>query len=69
MALAEKAGTGVALNIVMVGALMAAEKLPIKMETLREALHELVPAKYLDMNMKAFQLGYEAVKAFLRRAT
>jgi indolepyruvate ferredoxin oxidoreductase beta subunit len=67
-ALAEKAGTGLTLNIVMIGALVATEKLPLKIEALREALRELVPAKYLDMNMRASESGYEAVKTFLRRA-
>jgi indolepyruvate ferredoxin oxidoreductase beta subunit len=68
VALAEKAGSAVTLNIVMVGALAAAGKLPIKAETLREALRELVPAKYLDINMTAFELGYEAVKASTKRS-
>jgi indolepyruvate ferredoxin oxidoreductase beta subunit len=67
-ALAEKAGTGLTLNIVMIGALVATEKLPLKNEALREALRELVPAKYLNMNLKASESGYEAVKALLRRA-
>jgi indolepyruvate ferredoxin oxidoreductase beta subunit len=67
-ALAERAGTAVVLNVVMVGALTATGKLPIKVETLKEALHELVPAKYLDMNMKAFELGYQAVKALAKRS-
>lgn len=61
--LAEKAGSAVTLNVVMVGASAAAGKLPIKAETLREALRELVPAKHLDINVRAFELGYGAVKA------
>jgi indolepyruvate ferredoxin oxidoreductase beta subunit len=67
-ALAEKAGTGLTLNIVMIGALVATEKLPLKNEALREALRELVPAKYLNMNLKASESGYEAVKALLCQA-
>ena len=68
VALTEKAGAVVALNIVMVGALAAAEKLPISLKTLKEALRELVPAKHLDMNMRAFELGYAATYPLLHRA-
>ncbi|MCK4478555.1 indolepyruvate ferredoxin oxidoreductase subunit beta [Candidatus Bathyarchaeota archaeon] len=60
--LAEKAGAVITQNIVMIGALAATGKLPLKTETLKEALRELVPAKYLDINMRAFELGYNAVK-------
>jgi len=62
-ALAEKAGTGITQNVVMMGALAAVKKLPMKVETLKEALRELVPTKYLNINMKAFELGYDYVKA------
>jgi len=61
--LAEKAGAVITRNIVMIGALAATGKLPLKIETLKEALRELVPAKYLEINMRAFELGYNAVKA------
>jgi indolepyruvate ferredoxin oxidoreductase beta subunit len=61
--LAEKAGTVITQNVVMIGALAATGKLPIKVETLKEMLRDLVPAKYLDINIKAFDLGYNAVKA------
>lgn len=61
--LAEKTGKSITQNMVMIGALAATEKLPVKVDTLKAALHELVPAKYLDTNMKAFEMGYNAVKA------
>lgn len=62
-ALAEKAGTGITQNVVMMGALAAVKRLPMKVETLKEALRELVPTKYLNINIKAFELGYDYVKA------
>lgn len=62
-ALAEKAGTGITQNVVMMGALAAVKKLPMKVETLKESLRELAPTKYLNINMKAFELGYDYVKA------
>jgi indolepyruvate ferredoxin oxidoreductase beta subunit len=60
--LAEKAGTKLTRNIVMLGAAAATDKLPLEVETIKEALRERVPAKYLDVNVKAFDLGFEAVK-------
>ena len=60
--LAERAGSSLTQNIVLIGGLTATGKVPIKTESIREAIRELVPAKYLDMNMKAFKLGYEVVQ-------
>jgi len=60
--LAKKAGTVATQNIVMLGALAAVGKLPMKTETLKEGIRELVPTKYLDINMRAFELGCNAVK-------
>jgi indolepyruvate ferredoxin oxidoreductase beta subunit len=66
--LAEQAGAVITQNMVMIGALAATEKLPVKVETLKGALRELVPAKYLDINLGAFDLGYNAVKTFMRHS-
>jgi len=60
--LAKEAGSSLVQNVVLLGALIATGKTPIKKESLVEALKELVPAKYLDINMKAFELGYQYVK-------
>ncbi|MCD6445909.1 indolepyruvate ferredoxin oxidoreductase subunit beta [Candidatus Bathyarchaeota archaeon] len=60
--LALKAGNILTRNVVMIGALAATELLPVKTESLREAVMELVPEKYLDMNLKAFDLGYTFFK-------
>lgn len=60
--LAKEAGSPLVQNVVLLGALIATGKTPIKKESLLEALRELVPAKYLDMNIKAFELGYQYVK-------
>jgi len=49
-------------NAVMLGALAATERAPVKKESLMEALKELVPKKYLNINVKAFELGYQYVK-------
>jgi indolepyruvate ferredoxin oxidoreductase beta subunit len=60
--LAKKAGGILTQNIVLIGALVATGKMPLKAESVVEALRELVPRKHLDMNVKAFKLGYECVK-------
>jgi indolepyruvate ferredoxin oxidoreductase beta subunit len=60
--LAVEAGSILTRNAVMIGALAAAGKVPVKIESLKEALCELVPARYLEVNFKAFDLGYKYVK-------
>ncbi len=60
--LAKEAGSIITGNIVLVGALAATGKMPVKKESLKEALSGLVPAKHLEMNVKAFELGYACVK-------
>ena len=60
--LADEAGNTLTRNIVLLGALSASGKLPVKEESLIEALEELVPAKHVETNVKAFRLGYEYVK-------
>ena len=59
--LALKAGNILTRNVALIGALAATGNLPVKVESLEEALRELVPAKYLEVNLKAFKLGFEAV--------
>lgn len=61
--LAKEAGSAVIQNAVLLGALTATGRLPIKRKSLTEALEELVPAKYAKMNVKAFELGYNYVKS------
>ncbi len=61
--LAKEAGSTVMQNAVLLGVLTATGRLPIKKESLIEALEELVPSKYVEMNVKAFELGYNYVKS------
>jgi indolepyruvate ferredoxin oxidoreductase beta subunit len=60
--LAKKAGSILAENVVLIGVLAASEKMPVRNESILEALRELVPAEHLDINVKAFKLGHEFVK-------
>ena len=60
--LAKKAGNILTENVVLIGVLAASERMPVKNESILEALKELVPSKHLDVNVKAFKLGHECVK-------
>jgi indolepyruvate ferredoxin oxidoreductase, beta subunit len=61
--IAEKAGNRQTANVVMIGALFGCGDNPIKIETVKECIKERVPAKALETNLKAFDLGSQACKA------
>lgn len=56
--LAEEAGSVKAVNVVLIGAM--ARRLDIPMEVWQETVRNTVPPKFIDLNLKAFALGYEA---------
>jgi indolepyruvate ferredoxin oxidoreductase beta subunit len=58
--LAKQAGTAQAMNVVMLGAL--AKYIPLPEEMLIDAIREVVPPKYLDVNRRAFDLGKAEVE-------
>ncbi|MFQ6116879.1 MAG: indolepyruvate oxidoreductase subunit beta [Candidatus Bipolaricaulia bacterium] len=58
--LAKEAGSAIATNMVMVGALAATGRLPFSAAILKETISKLAP-KYAAVNLKAFELGYGAV--------
>ncbi len=60
--LAKKAGHPRTTNIALIGALSALGKIPIEKEYLIEAIKNKVPQKTIEVNLKAFDLGYNAVK-------
>jgi len=61
--LAAKAGSRLAQNSVLVGALTMVEGFPVKTESVLEALRELVPKKQVEVNVRAFELGRESLKS------
>ena len=61
-AIAIKAGKAVAANAVMIGAISAVKGFPLKKEVMKETLAENVPQKFLELNLKAFDLGYESLR-------
>ena len=58
LSLANEAGSQKAVNVVLIGAM--ASKLNIDKEIWIKAIEETVPEKFLEMNKKAFELGYNA---------
>ena len=61
--LAKQAGKAVAANAVMIGAVAAVKGFPLSKDLLRKTLAENVPQKFLDLNLKAFDLGYETMSS------
>ena len=64
--LAEEAGSPLAQNMVMAGALHATGAFPAKREALLTAMRELLPPRYLDVNLRAFELGEAAAREAAR---
>ncbi|MBQ5810022.1 MAG: indolepyruvate oxidoreductase subunit beta [Clostridia bacterium] len=59
LALAIEAGSAKAVNVVLVGVMAAG--LDIAKEVWINAIKETVPAKFLELNLKAFELGYNVI--------
>ena len=55
LTLAEQAGSAKAVNVVLIGLL--SKLLPFPEEAWQKAIDETVPAKFLELNRKAFELG------------
>ncbi len=56
LALAHEAGDGRAVNVVLIGAL--AKRVGGDVEAWREAVRTCVPAKFVEVNLRAFDAGY-----------
>ena len=61
--ISKDAGAAITKNIVMLGALAATDVLPFKTDILLETILENVPAKFKDINKKAFEGGLKAIKS------
>jgi indolepyruvate ferredoxin oxidoreductase beta subunit len=62
ISLAKSAGNVMALNIVLLGALIQTQCLPIASEQLEEAIRNKTKAAFVETNLKAFRLGFDAAK-------
>ncbi|WP_061215042.1 indolepyruvate oxidoreductase subunit beta [Syntrophomonas wolfei] len=63
--MAEECGNSRAANVVLVGMLAAAINIPA--EEVENAIREMVPAKALEVNLKAFREGQKYLSATLNR--
>jgi indolepyruvate ferredoxin oxidoreductase beta subunit len=59
--IANKVGNLIVVNTILLGALSALPENPVKKESLEKAIAGRLKQKYVEMNLKAFQLGREQV--------
>jgi len=60
-AIANKVGSSIVVNTVLLGALSAIPENPVKKEYFEEAISNRIKEKFIDINLKAFQLGRETL--------
>jgi indolepyruvate ferredoxin oxidoreductase beta subunit len=60
LSLANQAGNPRTENVVFIGSLSALKAFPLEVEVLKESVAETVPKKALEVNLRAFDLGYKA---------
>jgi len=58
--LAREAGNVLAVNMVLLGALIQTGVLPLTAENVKEAMQRKTKQQFLESNLKAFELGYSA---------
>ncbi len=61
--LAREAGNPQCTNVVMLGAMFSTQRVPIRVETLKQVIEERFAPKVAAINLKAFELGAAAVQA------
>jgi indolepyruvate ferredoxin oxidoreductase beta subunit len=64
--IAKQAGNVLAANTAMLGALFGSGQMPVGVETIKDLIENRVPPKAIEANLKAFDMGYEAVANSLR---
>ena len=62
-ALAEEAKNPLSLNMVMLGGLFAVGDLEVPVKSIKKMIRENTKERFVDSNLKAFDLGFEAAKA------
>ena len=64
--LALRAGSSRSMNIVMLGAIIGSEIVPIKKETALQVVRDAFPGKFVDANTQAFELGFDTIQKHKR---
>lgn len=59
-ALAVEAGNVLSVNMVLLGALIQTGKIPLSLETVKEAIKTKTKKAFVESNLKAFELGFSA---------
>jgi indolepyruvate ferredoxin oxidoreductase beta subunit len=59
--IAKSLGNANVLNVVMLGALAATGKLPLKDEVIKNVIRDSVSEKFVEINLKAFDAGYNEI--------
>jgi indolepyruvate ferredoxin oxidoreductase beta subunit len=59
-ALAIEAGNVLSVNMVLLGALIQTGKIPLSLETVKEAIKTKTKKAFVESNLKAFELGFSA---------
>jgi indolepyruvate ferredoxin oxidoreductase, beta subunit len=59
--IAQKLGNMLVVNTILLGALSALPEIPVKVESFQHAIAGRLKEKYINLNLKAFQLGRETV--------
>jgi indolepyruvate ferredoxin oxidoreductase beta subunit len=59
--IAERLGNMLVVNTILLGALSALPEIPVKVESFEKAIAGILKEKYINLNLKAFQLGRESV--------
>ncbi|HNR66244.1 MAG TPA: 2-oxoacid:acceptor oxidoreductase family protein, partial [Atribacterota bacterium] len=57
--IAKEAGNIITANIVILGAALATPQFPVKKDLIIESLKQNLPARSIDMNIKALEMGYQ----------
>lgn len=57
--IAIECGNILSANVVLLGVLAGIERIPLSREVLRETVMQFVPQKAIDVNLKAFDRGYQ----------
>ena len=62
LGLASKLNNLVIVNTILLGAVSALSEIPVKQESFKQAIASRFKEKYVNLNLKAFQIGRESVK-------
>ena len=61
--IALKLGATIATNIVMVGALIAAEQIPLTKKEIEDEMRETFPSNRMGLNLQALEKGFSAIRS------